>query len=280
MDNNLQSGNPLPNKWTDRSRIGIFLGLSREHASSVSLVLNPDTGLVSPQFHLKHDKRFETTNHPAMKNIGKWQGETQIHRPKATRPAGNKRRKTRDTRTPILPPGAEAIATNPPAAETNARIPQASEASDATPTPGENGAVSEGDELNEKIQHSTDKTADPQQREREAISQQRESESSTTDATQADPQGEAQALCNTCKRVTFRDTIAVSEEDKRISKSPLKPCIKSQKKQVSIRLKAHESRSQKRKQTRDEIDSIDALKLTCNLSEERKNELEHAIFAY
>ena len=80
LDPDLQSGNSQKNKWCDRARIGNFVGISREHASSVSLVLNPDTGLVSPQFHIKHDERFETTDYPVMKNIGKWQGETQIHR--------------------------------------------------------------------------------------------------------------------------------------------------------------------------------------------------------
>ena len=91
----LQSGTSLPNKWCDRARIGIFLGLSREHAQSVSLVLNPDTGLVSPQFHVTHDERFETVDMqlPAMKNIGKWQGETQIHQSRPQVAKSNKRRR-------------------------------------------------------------------------------------------------------------------------------------------------------------------------------------------
>ena len=93
LDPKLQSGNSLENKWCDRARIGIYLGLSREHAHSVSLVLNPDTGLTSPQFHVKHDERFETTKIPAMKDVGKWQGITRIHEtvPKPTRARSNKR---------------------------------------------------------------------------------------------------------------------------------------------------------------------------------------------
>eukprot|EP00956_Cyclotella_meneghiniana_P001276 scaffold1377_cov23-Cyclotella_meneghiniana.AAC.1 len=41
-----------PPKWNPRARIGIYLGHSPFHAGSVALVLNPTTGLVSPQFHV------------------------------------------------------------------------------------------------------------------------------------------------------------------------------------------------------------------------------------
>jgi hypothetical protein len=40
-------------KWEERARIGINLGNSPTHARSVALVLNIETGLVSPQFHVK-----------------------------------------------------------------------------------------------------------------------------------------------------------------------------------------------------------------------------------
>ena len=59
LDNRLQSGNSLP-KWAERARVGVYLGPSPRHARSVSLVLNPETGLVSPQFHVRHDNLFET----------------------------------------------------------------------------------------------------------------------------------------------------------------------------------------------------------------------------
>ena len=42
-------------KWEPRSRLGIFVGHSSEHASDVTLVLNPRTGLVSPQYHVVFD---------------------------------------------------------------------------------------------------------------------------------------------------------------------------------------------------------------------------------
>jgi len=61
----LQSpGGKFP-KWQERSRVGIFLCHSPHHASSVPLILNTQTGLVSPQFHCVYDDRFETPKHDA-----------------------------------------------------------------------------------------------------------------------------------------------------------------------------------------------------------------------
>ena len=59
LDNRLQASGRIP-KWNKRARLGINLGTSPRHASSVTLVLNMDTGLVSPQFHLQYDDFFET----------------------------------------------------------------------------------------------------------------------------------------------------------------------------------------------------------------------------
>ena len=55
----LQDNSPLP-KWNPRARVGIYLGQSPCHASSVALVLNPRTLHVSPQFHLVFDDEFST----------------------------------------------------------------------------------------------------------------------------------------------------------------------------------------------------------------------------
>ena len=55
-------GNKSVGKWNERARIGIYLGQSPKHARTVSLVLNPRTGLVSPQWHVKHDDMFETVS--------------------------------------------------------------------------------------------------------------------------------------------------------------------------------------------------------------------------
>ena len=59
LDNSLQSGQGAP-KWKQRARLGICLGPSPSHARTVALILNPRTGHVSPQFHVKFDDFFET----------------------------------------------------------------------------------------------------------------------------------------------------------------------------------------------------------------------------
>ena len=50
-------------KWEPRSRLGIYLGHSPFHASSVALVLNPRTGHVSPQYYVAIDNDFSTVPH-------------------------------------------------------------------------------------------------------------------------------------------------------------------------------------------------------------------------
>lgn len=59
LDKQLQASKPL-HKWTERSRVGIYLGRSPQHSRSVALVLDIKTGLVSPQFHVKMDTAFDT----------------------------------------------------------------------------------------------------------------------------------------------------------------------------------------------------------------------------
>ena len=47
-------------KWETRSRSGIYLGHSPFHAVSVALVINPETGHISPQFYVVFDDEFPT----------------------------------------------------------------------------------------------------------------------------------------------------------------------------------------------------------------------------
>jgi hypothetical protein len=56
----LQTDVNIYHKWKQRSRLGIYLGRSPQHAREVALVLNLETGLVSPQFHVKIDSTFKT----------------------------------------------------------------------------------------------------------------------------------------------------------------------------------------------------------------------------
>jgi hypothetical protein len=71
LDSNLQQGK-IHHKWKQRSRVGIYIGRSPQHARNVALVLNIETGLVSPQFHVKFDPSFHTVKQsPEMTSL--WQ---------------------------------------------------------------------------------------------------------------------------------------------------------------------------------------------------------------
>ncbi len=45
-------------KWEPCKRMGIYVGCSPSHAANVSLILNPQTGHVSPQFHEAYNNEF------------------------------------------------------------------------------------------------------------------------------------------------------------------------------------------------------------------------------
>ena len=60
LDAPLQSGQGMKPKWSERSRVGAYLGHSSNHSQSVALVLNLKTGHVSPQFHVIFDDEFQT----------------------------------------------------------------------------------------------------------------------------------------------------------------------------------------------------------------------------
>ncbi len=61
IDASLQDGKKIP-KWNPWARLGLFLGFSDIHSSLVPLVLNVETGHISPQFHVIFDDKFETVN--------------------------------------------------------------------------------------------------------------------------------------------------------------------------------------------------------------------------
>ena len=72
LENALASGGSLP-RWSPRCRLGINLGPSPSHARNVSLVLNPDTGCVSPQFHCRFDDFFESVSSQEVSIPKTWQ---------------------------------------------------------------------------------------------------------------------------------------------------------------------------------------------------------------
>ena len=59
LDTTLQSGQGA-HKWKQHSRLGVYLGPSPNHTRSATVILNPQTSHVSPQFHIKFYDFFET----------------------------------------------------------------------------------------------------------------------------------------------------------------------------------------------------------------------------
>jgi hypothetical protein len=58
LDARLQSGLKTIPEWEPWAWMGIHVGRSLSHASNISLVLNPRTVHVSPQFHVVYDDVF------------------------------------------------------------------------------------------------------------------------------------------------------------------------------------------------------------------------------
>jgi hypothetical protein len=62
LDSCLQSGVGGVPKWEPQSQLEIYVGHSPSHAGSVALVLNPQMGNVSPQFHVVFNDHFTTVS--------------------------------------------------------------------------------------------------------------------------------------------------------------------------------------------------------------------------
>jgi transposase InsO family protein len=73
LSSNLQQVGGIHHKWKERSKLGIYLGRSPQHARTVALVLDTETGFVSPQFHVKFDPTFQTTREGGHQPPGLWQ---------------------------------------------------------------------------------------------------------------------------------------------------------------------------------------------------------------
>ena len=69
----LQDGHKIP-KWRARSKQGMFLGHSKHHASSVAMVLNLATNIITPQYHVVIDDWFTTcaSHIPSPALIDQW----------------------------------------------------------------------------------------------------------------------------------------------------------------------------------------------------------------
>ena len=74
LDDNLQDGKSHP-KWKPRTKVGVYLGRSKHHASNVSLILNPKTDHISAQYHVIFDDDFHTvTSASEDDEIEVWKG--------------------------------------------------------------------------------------------------------------------------------------------------------------------------------------------------------------
>jgi hypothetical protein len=62
LENDLAAGSSIPH-WSPCTRLGVNLGSSPSHARNVYLVLNLNTGCVSPQYHCCFDDFFEMVRH-------------------------------------------------------------------------------------------------------------------------------------------------------------------------------------------------------------------------
>jgi hypothetical protein len=63
LNAHLQSGLKAIPKWEPRAWLDIYVGRSPSHASNVSLILNPRTRHVLPQFHVVYDADFTTVSY-------------------------------------------------------------------------------------------------------------------------------------------------------------------------------------------------------------------------
>jgi hypothetical protein len=72
LDPKNQQGQKLP-RWEPQSRRGILLGLGRQHASEVPLVLNLGTGTIITQFHVVFHDLFTTV--PSIEMAMKYQSD-------------------------------------------------------------------------------------------------------------------------------------------------------------------------------------------------------------
>jgi hypothetical protein len=61
LDPALQDGKKIP-KWNPRSRLGMYLGNSPVHSSTIARVLNLRTGYITAQYHAVHDDLFSTVH--------------------------------------------------------------------------------------------------------------------------------------------------------------------------------------------------------------------------
>ena len=68
LDKSLSDGKKIP-RWKPRSQCCVYLCRSVSHASSVPIILNPETGSITPQFHVVFDDWFATIANNIASNV-------------------------------------------------------------------------------------------------------------------------------------------------------------------------------------------------------------------
>ena len=110
LDKGLQAGSGIFHKWKKRANVGIYLGRSPQHARSVALVLDQETALVSPQFHVTFDPSFQTIQQD--ENDSKWQlkagfvAQRELKTPTTTAKTANDRKRPETVQWDLPPKGA------------------------------------------------------------------------------------------------------------------------------------------------------------------------------
>ena len=61
LDRHLQEDNNL-GKWQQCAQLGVYIGHCHQYSNTIPLIWNPITKLVSPQFHVIYEERFETVS--------------------------------------------------------------------------------------------------------------------------------------------------------------------------------------------------------------------------
>ena len=151
LRNELQASQSVP-KWETRARVGLYLGPSPKHSRSVALVLNVETGLVSPQYHVRFDNLFETVKEIDRRTHYLWQQKCHFVR-KPPQPRQPREPPEEQAKPPPPEPDKEQAATPPPVADAPDQSPP-TEDDDITPP-----TASEGDD-DESIPADTNEADD------------------------------------------------------------------------------------------------------------------------
>ena len=103
LDSALQQGQPF-HKWKGRAKVGVYLGKSPLHGKNIALILDRETGLVSPQFHVQFDTGFQTVKQQD-KLDGSCQWQVKAGFVARREPSGKQEEQPHATQSRVIEPG-------------------------------------------------------------------------------------------------------------------------------------------------------------------------------